>query len=266
MPTTTSITRLIAPTSSLTERVAISLREDITQGRYKLGEPLPSEGSMAASFGVSRTVLREAISRLKAEGLVSTRQGLGAFVASVRPPQVFRIDPSTYGDVEEILRIVELRMGFEAEAAALAALRRTNADLREMRHAIDEMAIAVEQNDLPRGVAADVQFHGAICAATHSRYYPAFFNSLSEFLRENISVSRDLSLRQVGRGADAQSEHVAIFKAIQARDVFRARSDARIHLENTAQRLSTTIGGDASAPAKRPVAEKSTKRLRRNIS
>ena len=95
MPTTTSITRLIAPTSSLTERVAISLREDITQGRYKLGEPLPSEGSMAASFGVSRTVLREAISRLKAEGLVSTRQGLGAFVASVRPPQVFRIDPST---------------------------------------------------------------------------------------------------------------------------------------------------------------------------
>ena len=68
------------------------------------------------------------------------------------------------------------------------------------------------------------------------------------------------------RFAQFGNTSLAIFKAIQACDVFRARSDARIHLENTAQRLSTTIGGDASAPAKRPVAEKSTKRLRRNIS
>ncbi|MBS0248394.1 MAG: FadR family transcriptional regulator [Proteobacteria bacterium] len=233
----TTAARLLAPTSNLTERVAASMRDDIMQGRFKLGQLLPSEGAMATSFGVSRTVMREAISRLKAEGLVSTRQGLGVFVAAARPPQVFRIDPSTYGDVEEVLRIVELRMGFEAEAAALAAVRRTTADLKNLRQAIEAMAAAIDLSDLEGGVAADVEFHGAICEATHSRYYPALFSSLGEFLRENIALSRDNSSRH-HRAAQSQSEHRAIFKAIQARDPEEARSAVRSHLENTALRLN----------------------------
>lgn len=259
----TTTSRLMAPTSNLTERVAASLRDDITQGRYKLGQLLPSEGTMAISFGVSRTVMREAISRLKAEGLVSTRQGLGVFVASARPPQVFCIDPSTYDDLEEVLRIVELRMGFEAEAAALAALRRTTADLKDMKQAIDAMNAAVEQNDLAGGVAADVDFHGAICEATHSRYYPALFRSLSEFLRENISVSRDNSSRH-HRVAQSQSEHLAILKAIQARNPDEARGAVRTHLENTALRLNEKAEAESGSP-KRPEVVSSPKRQKRAI-
>lgn len=228
--------RQIDRAPSLADRVAEALSAEIAGGRYAPGSALPSEAAMAEAFGVSRTVMREAISRLKGDGLVITRQGLGAFVAAVRPPQVFRIDPSAYGNRSEILNIVELRMGFEVEAAALAAQRRTEADLKKLRQAFADMQACHENVDLARGVEADVKFHRAISEATHSRYYPDFFASLSQFLLENIAQSRSLSSR-AGRAERAQAEHRAILDAIADRDERAARAAMRRHLEGTAARL-----------------------------
>nr|WP_280855441.1 FCD domain-containing protein [Pararoseomonas indoligenes] len=231
---------------SLTERVAEALRGDILSGRRAPGEALPSEQAMAASYGVSRTVMREAISRLKAENRVSTRQGLGVFVAAEPPPEPFQIDPSSHEDVAEVLQICELRMGFEAEAAALAALRREPADLAEMDAAVAAIGAAVRAGDLAAEVEADIRLHAAISAATHNTYYVSFFNSLHRFLRENITASwRRFAEGEPTAEAEAQDEHRAIRDAIADRDPEAARTAARRHMAHTAERIARLRGGAA---------------------
>ncbi len=223
---------------NLTEQVASSLLNDIVGNRYRLGEVLPSEQSLATSFGVSRTVLREAISRLKAEGLVATRQGVGVIVTSNRRSS-FQLQTTDSSDLDEILQVVELRLGLETEAAALAAMRRKAKDLHTMEEALEQMATALSDGDVPAGVRADVNFHRALCAATGNPHYEALFAYLSQFFRENISVSRDRSARRAGQGYQAQTEHEAIHEAIASGNPDRARECARRHVENTALRLSS---------------------------
>ncbi|WP_051469746.1 FadR/GntR family transcriptional regulator [Chelativorans sp. J32] len=229
--------KVIQPAQSLSDKVAQALRDEILGGRYVVGEALPSESVMAGLFGVSRTVMREAVSRLKADGLVSTRQGLGVFVTSVRQAQAFKIDHDPNAAVEAILPIVELRQGFEVEAAGLAAKRRTDADLAAMRAALDEMAEAMAEGNIRVGVEADVRFHSSICAASHNIYYPKLFDTFRDFLLENITVSRERSSRVTGRGSAAQAEHEALYLAIEQGDPEMARICARRHIENTRLRL-----------------------------
>lgn len=230
--------RALKPTVSLTDRVAEALTEEITGGRYKPGEILPSEQVMATSFGVSRTVVREAVARLKTSGLLGTRQGLGVFVVSNRRQSSFQIDHGELEPAEQIVKLVELRMGIETEAAGLAAERRTERDLRDMRKALDKMAEAIESGKVEAGVDADVRFHRAICAATRNPHYLTFTTFLGQFLHENIMISRKRSAKKADRGALAQAEHLAIYEAILARDPEAARAAARRHVENTAHRLA----------------------------
>lgn len=238
--------RTIIAAPSLTERVAEALRSDILTGRHIAGEALPSEQAMANSFGVSRTVMREALSRLKAEGRVSTRQGLGIFVAAEPPPEPFQIDPASHDDVAEVLQICELRMGFEAEAAALAALRRQASDLEEMDSALLAIGAAIKAGDLTAEVEADIRLHRAISAATHNSYYVSFFNSLHRFLRENITASwRRFAEGEPTTEAEAQDEHRAIRNAIAARDPEAARAAALRHMAHTAERIARLRGGAA---------------------
>ena len=237
--------KAIQPTQSLSDRVAQALRDEILGGRYVVGESLPSESVMAGIFGVSRTVMREAVSRLKADGLVSTRQGLGVFVTATRQALAFKIDHDPKAAVGAILPIVELRQGFEVEAAGLAAKRRTDEDLAAMRAALDEMAEAMGEGNTRIGVEADVRFHSSICAATHNVYYPKLFETFRDFLLENITVSRERSSRRSGRGDAAQAEHEALYLAIEQGDPEMARVCARRHIENTGLRLmeSSQNGG-----------------------
>src|SRR4051812_33557758 len=122
-----------AETSNLTDRVAAVLQEEITNGSLKPGDVLPPEQLIADRLGVSRTVLREAVSRLKADGLVQSKQGRGLVVLNNRPSSVLRLHAAGEHDLEELIAIVELRLGFEIEAAAFAAVRRDDSDLAEMR-------------------------------------------------------------------------------------------------------------------------------------
>lgn len=233
--------RRLAPAQNLTDRVAEALSDEILGGSYKVGDALQSESDLAKSFGVSRTVMREAVSRLKAEGLVASRQGAGVFVTATQRQMKFQIDTDHGMELEKILPIVELRQGFEIEAAGLAALRATPEDFAAMRAALDEMAQALDAHDTQAGVRADVDFHLSICVATHNPYYVQLFETFRAFLLENIAVSRENSFRR--RPADgpaispAQGEHEALFAAIESGDPVAARCKARHHLQNTAKRL-----------------------------
>jgi len=132
---------------NLTERVTERLLSQLTAGQYQPGDVLPSEQLIAEHMGVSRTVLREAVARLKAEGYVISKQGRGLIVQASRRPTVLKMHAAEAGDYNEALSIVELRQGFEMVAAALAAQRRTPDDLEMMHDAVDRMRVAIRTGE-----------------------------------------------------------------------------------------------------------------------
>ena len=222
---------------SLTDRVAQILFDELTGGGYRIGELLPPEQVIAQRLNVSRTILREAIARLKVEGILESRQGRGLCVIANSRPLVLRIQEVEDDDIERIIDLVELRRGVEIEATALAAERRRPADLQALRDALERMTSALDVGDVAAGAAADLDFHRAIARATGNQHYRNFFDFLSLLLRRGLEVSRKRSARVGGRELQAQQEHQAIYDAVERSDPAQARCRARIHVVNTEARL-----------------------------
>jgi GntR family transcriptional regulator, transcriptional repressor for pyruvate dehydrogenase complex len=225
---------------SLADALAVRLREEIVTGRLKSGERLPSEHEISEGYGVSRPTVREAIGRLKHDGLVVTRQGSGVFVADPQAATVFRLDVSDFANKGEVRNIVELLMAVEGAATQLAAERRSAADLAQIKATLDAVQDAIDRGE--PGVEEDVAFHRAIIEATGN----PFFRDLSDFLdrkvRSFIRAARQNSARYSGLAQVVQEEHVAIFDAIVAGDGPGARQAAELHLKNASKRLQVYAG------------------------
>ena len=232
------------PARALTDSVAEQLLEKIEGGAFPRGAKLPTEAVLSEEFGVSRTVIREAISRLKYEGLVESRQGSGVFVtdqAGIRP---LRIDYTDTGTLESVLQIVELRRSIEAEVAAQAARRRTDAAMTHIDAALAHLdATVAEGGD---GVQADVAFHRAIAEATGNPYFLKTLAFLSQYLETATRVTRTNEARREDFSRQVREEHQAIVAAIRAGDADAARNAAQNHMYNAARRLSQ-LGEDTPA-------------------
>ncbi|WP_082151687.1 FadR/GntR family transcriptional regulator [Caenimonas sp. SL110] len=217
----------------LVEGIGAQIRGQV----LKAGDKLPTESEIMQAYGVSRTVVREALSKLQAADLVETRHGIGTFVLEARRSQGFGIDPADIATAVDVMAVLELRVSLETESAGLAAQRRTEAQLKEMRAALD----AFEANvDVPgNAVSPDFRFHLAIANATGNRYFADIMTHLGSTVipRTRIDSSRvaheDMGqyLRRVHR------EHEEIFQAIARRDSDSARAAMRIHLTNSRERL-----------------------------
>ncbi|MFG1420957.1 FadR/GntR family transcriptional regulator [Roseixanthobacter liquoris] len=232
---------------SLADTLAQRLREEISSGRLRPGERLPTEQQLAGTYGVSRPIVREAVGRLKHDGLVLTRQGAGAFVAEPGAVSTFRIDISDFHNEDEIRHIVELLMAVESTATAHAAVRRTAHDLEQIQAQLDAMQAAIDRGD--PGVDEDVAFHRAIVEATGN----PFFRDLSDFLdrrvRTFIRAARSNTARMQGLTEAVQREHQAIFDAVAAGDPEGAQAAAITHLENAAARLTLYLAPRGAKPA-----------------
>lgn len=239
--------------STLVDRVTNVLAAQIRSRAYPVNARLPTEKFMSDEYGVSRTVIREAISRLKSEGLVETRQGSGTVVLDPRASQVFRLNRSDDDPARGVLRIIELRRGIEAEMAALAAERRTEAEMREIRRTLKEIDRAVDTNG--DGVEEDLEFHMAVSRATGNPHYPALLSLLTQALQDAIRVTRGNEARRADLAAAVRAEHEAISAAIKARDPEAARRAAFLHMQNTAIRIGEAEQsfwtGDRRAAAQR---------------
>jgi DNA-binding FadR family transcriptional regulator len=220
----------------LADEFAARLAADITDGKLAPGTRLPTEQQMIAATGVSRTVVREAVAALRAEGLVVTRQGVGAFVGeTARRP--FRIEPSELGTLREVLQVMELRTGIEIEAAGLAAERRSRANLTNIAdaHAAIERALLRGES----GVEEDFAFHAAIAHATGNPKFGRFLDYLGRFIipRQTVTLVSGPVERRI-YSKTFQREHRAILAAIRAGNVAQARAAMRKHLENSRKRYS----------------------------
>jgi GntR family transcriptional repressor for pyruvate dehydrogenase complex len=230
---------------SLTEQVTEKLRAQIIGGKYEVGQALPSEQEIGVAFGVSRSVVREAIARLKADQLVVTRQGSGAFVAATSSPIGFQISSEGSKKAEGTRHILQLRMGLEVEASGLAAINRNHKHLSDMTIALKDMRVATKEMILEHLVAADLRFHRTICVASGNPYFVAFFDFLEPHLNYAIMQTRLRSAKRPQRLYDAQREHEIIHSSIESGDANAARSSARKHVSNTLRRLATA--GDLAA-------------------
>ncbi len=199
---------------SLAEDVALALRRQIQDGTLAPGQQLPTEARLTELYGVSRPIVREAISRLRTDGLVNTRQGVGAFVVDNPRASSFRLilpdDPDSA--MEEIEQIAELMMVVEVGATELAARRRNDADVARIRQAYEAMNQALIEGK--SGVDEDLAFHAAIVAATHNRHYVALADHLERSARRLIRTARTNSARHTGLAEQAHGEHTAIVEAI----------------------------------------------------
>ncbi len=221
---------------SLTERLTEVLRSLVTSGDYPPSSRLPTENELAERFGVSRTVVREAVARLKSSGLLESRQGSGVFVRRPNAEMIFRIDPGGIdGRADSILPIVELRRGVEVEAAALAAERCGRSGLVAIRAALAEIARSEAAGE--DGVDADMGFHRAIVRATGNPHYPALWDFIAQFIRGAMRTTRANEARRADFAAQVRAEHQAIVESIARRDAAEARRVALRHSEMSVVRL-----------------------------
>jgi DNA-binding FadR family transcriptional regulator len=223
--------------------VAERLGGEITSGRLQPGARLPTEREMIAAFGVSRTVVREAVAALRADGLVTTRQGLGAFVAAGAALRPYRLDPERRHSLADVVALMELRRAIEVEAAALAAERADGAARRRIKQALAafERGIARDRSS----IAEDFAFHSAVAAATGNPEFPRILDYLGRFIIIPRQTIRLDARSEAGYLRTLVKEHRAIAAAVLARDPAAARAAMREHLTRSQERYRGMMGGAA---------------------
>ena len=190
-----------------------------------------------ARFDVSRTVVREAISRLKANRLVETRHGVGTFALAQQDSGNFKIADVDFATVADVIALLELRISLETEAAGLAAQRRTEQNLQAMQSMLDAFIAAIEGDS--DALPSDFQFHMEVARATGNRHFADLMNYLGTMIIPRARVNTPNSAPE-GRLAYLQrvhSEHESIFSAIRNQDTDAARAAMRTHLANSKDRL-----------------------------
>jgi GntR family transcriptional repressor for pyruvate dehydrogenase complex len=235
----------------LSDRLALRLGALIESGELTPGDRLPTEQQLAATHGVSRTVVREAVHQLKSRALVVSRQGSGVFVAPTPQNQPLAFDPAVLGSVQAVVHVVEVRRVLEGAIAALAAERATRAHIAALRRALKAIDTAVAEGR--DGVAEDLAFHRIIGESTGNPQFRLLLGFLEQYLREGMRITRGNEARRKDFMEAVQHEHRAIVEAIAARDAEAARHHATQHLILGEERL---VEGGIIAGRKRRLKEK----------
>lgn len=242
---------------SLSTVVAESLAEQIRTGALKPGEQLPTEAALCAEYDVSRTVVREAVARLRSDGMVVPQQGRGMFVSESPAPRNFSIPDEALKTLPETIALLELRLSVEVEAAGLCAERRTQAET-------DTIRTLMEQVDARHGdpgstqIHYDYDFHLAIARAADNEFIHGFLEYLRPMIvprfRLGYVVPPDLTGSYYAR---IHKEHRSIVDAIDRMDAKAAREAMRKHLQNSLERvraLAQASGVETAASQKEAAA------------
>lgn len=232
-PGSGGVTSIATKKGNLVGGVTAALRAGIADGSFAPGARLPSETKLAETHGVSRSVVREAIAALRADGLVQSRQGSGVYV--IRPGGGLPFRDIDHSRISTVIEMLELRTGIECEAAELAARRCSPAQeerILETSHRVSDLARAGLST-----AEADLAFHLAIAEATNNPMFGQFLKMLGQNAIPRRALRPDASEAVSGSYiAMIDAEHGAIVKAIQQGDGPAARRAMRQHLEGSQSR------------------------------
>ncbi|MGV2064975.1 MULTISPECIES: FadR/GntR family transcriptional regulator [Agrobacterium] len=225
---------------SLAAKISSALRRDLSEGVFRPGDRLPSESELTREYSVSRTVVREAIAILRADGLVEARKGAGVFAVEVKPAKELPFNDLAVGRISSVIELLELRTVFEVESAGLAASRRSAVQVEAIvdahRRVGDCLAAGLPTRD------ADFEFHLAIAQATQNRRFPEFL----QLIRSGIIPRGELQGAAPGsRPKDynlhLQEEHARIVDAIIEGDADAARQYMAAHLRGSLERYKVLL-------------------------
>lgn len=217
-------------------QLAQDLVASIRRRGLQVGDPIPSEATLAEEYGVSQRVVRDALRALSQQGAIETRQGKRAVVSELRPVAVQGYFELAVGaDSAAVDELVALRRVLEPKAAALAATRLSTAELDRL----GELVEAMEHPDDPEHrLVSDLEFHGSIVRASGNRFFDAILTSLADVLAEHRRQGWELLESQGAGHAQADSEHRAVLEALQSGQSERAEAAMAHHLEQVRSRLS----------------------------
>ncbi|MFL2001834.1 FadR/GntR family transcriptional regulator [Microbacterium sp. A1-JK] len=223
---------------SLSDQVSRLLLERIQAGEWEVGEKLPGETTLAPQLGVGRSTMREAIRQLAGRGVLVSRQGAGVFLRALAPTD----DWDSLVMRTNIVAILEARIAVECEAAALAAARRTDADLVDIRAALASRDLA--RDDIVERVDADTAFHRSIVAASQNALLVELFDTFA-------ARSRDAMVQMLALSAEPATDadqrlHADIVEAIAAGDAAGASDRSRRHLTALRTGVASTDDGEPS--------------------
>lgn len=228
----------------LPQQIAKLLSEEIRQAKHLPGAHLPSEKQLSTTFMVSRPVIREAISILKYEGLVESRQGAGVFVTENPIASSFRIEYEPGAEnTDDLAQLFQLRQYVETAAAELAADNAPQEIVHEMETALTEMTHCIRsgEGDGEDAIAADLKFHNAVSRASGNTYLYSFIEFINAKLRNSIQAGRQNSARHEGLPEKVLDEHKRILTAIQDRNAPAAKAAMEEHIKNSMARLKLVL-------------------------
>jgi GntR family transcriptional regulator, transcriptional repressor for pyruvate dehydrogenase complex len=219
----------------LADRIYSDILNSIMEGEFKEGDRLLTEHALAERFATSRPTVREALARLRADGIIVTRRGSGTIVGRRPDPDMRRFAPLE--TLSDIRRCYEFRMATESGAAELAALKADETDLRAIQDAWDRLERVVESQ---QGIGAkdDFAFHLAVARASKNQFFITVLSSIEEQVEFSMNLSRNLSyVKTLERQRLVQREHLDVLEAIRARNPERAGKAMKTHLANALDRM-----------------------------
>jgi GntR family transcriptional regulator, transcriptional repressor for pyruvate dehydrogenase complex len=228
----------VVPATRLGDRLSQRMAMLIDKGEFGEGGRLPAESELASRFGVSRPVIREALSRLRVMGVIVSRKGSGSYVQkrAERPEETPAIGFGPVNSLAQVRKCYEFRVSFEGDAAYYAAQNRTPEMLLAMKDALDRMESAITQGAL--GLSPDLEFHFTVARASGNEFFAAVMEAMRTPLEFAVNLARSLTLtRPFEHLLTVQAEHVAMFEAIEAGDKDAARIAMRTHIENACSRI-----------------------------
>lgn len=220
----------------LSDLIFNQLEEMIKKGEYAEGEKLPSENELATFFNVSRVPIREAMSRLVSVGYIESIQGKGSYVRRLDAADAFK--QYSYGEFsrKDFYDLLEMRTILEIEAAGFSAERRSDAELSEIKKALDDFK-EITNNETTIGKHADYNFHKAIVQSTQNNYLMQTFNNLEDLHRNVLEFSLKLNVGKPRKREEVFEEHLKVYEAIKEQDVKAAKQAMATHLKRMRRKL-----------------------------
>jgi len=236
----------------LVSEIVESLAGNIREGRLQPGDKLPTEAEIMARFDVSRTVVRESLSKLQASGLVETRHGIGTFVLQPQATGNFKITAEDFATVADVISVLELRISLETEAAGLAAQRRTPENLLAMENALRAFHDSINLDS--DAVPPDFQFHMEVARSTGNRHFADLMTYLGTMIipRTRVNTAHSAPEGRLNYLQRVNSEHESIYNAIRNQDAEAARAAMRTHLSNSRERLRRGNNAHTMQPPEEP--------------
>lgn len=219
---------------TLTDAVYEAIIGDISEGVWPAGTKLPTEAALCERFGVSRPVVREALSRLRVDGLVKSQKGSGSYV--LRQPDRDLVRQTSVGSLLDLRKGFEFRIYIEQELAYLAASIGKEGDIARIKNAYERLKDVYLKDEV--GAEIDLEFHMAIATASHNKYFINALLSTSEIMKISMTLLRTITLeRPIARRDRVIYEHGQVLKAIEARDPEAAKFAMHQHIISGHDRL-----------------------------